>query len=54
MPNLVTFDDGETYVPLSDIESFGHDDEETNKGGTWIKLKNGRVIKKQWKVSEIA
>ena len=30
MPNFVTFDDGLSYVPISEIEAFGHDEEETN------------------------
>ena len=54
MPNFVTFDDGLSYLPISEIESFGHDEEEPNKGGAWIKLKNGRKLKTQWGVSKVA
>jgi hypothetical protein len=54
MSNFVTFDDGLSYVPISEIESFGYDREETNKGGTWIKLRNGRAVKTQWEVSKVA
>ncbi len=39
MPHFVTFDDGLSYMPNSEIESFGYDREETNKGGRWIKLR---------------
>ena len=54
VPNFVTFDDGLSYVPISEIESFGNDEEETNKGGTWIKLRNGLKVKTPWKVSKVA
>jgi hypothetical protein len=54
MPNFVTFDDGLSYVSISEIESFGYDYEETNKGGTWIKLRDGRKIQSSWSVSKIA
>ena len=54
MPNFVTFDDGESYLSLSEIESFGYDREETNKGGTWIKLRNGHTVRSSWSVEKIA
>lgn len=54
MTNFVTFDDGLTYVPISEIESFGYDRDETNKGGTWIKLRNGHTVKTPWNVSKVA
>lgn len=50
MPNFVTFDDGLTYIAISEIESFGHE----NEGGTLIKLRNGRTLHSSWKVEEIA
>jgi hypothetical protein len=56
MPNFVTFDDGLSYVALSEIESFGHDRDE-GKGpdlGTWIKLRDGRTIRTPWDVSKVA
>jgi hypothetical protein len=54
MPNFVTFDDGLNYVSISEIDSFGYDREENNKGGTWIKLRNGDTVQTPWKVSKIA
>jgi hypothetical protein len=54
MPNFVTFDDGLNHVSISEIESFGYDYEETNKGGTWIKLRNGHTVHSHWEVSKIA
>ena len=54
MPNFVTFDDGLNYVAISEIESFGYDREETNKGGTWIKLRNGHIVHSSWSVEKIA
>ena len=54
MPNFVTFDDGLSYVSISEIESFGYDYEETNKGSTWIKLRDGRKIQSSRSVSKIA
>ncbi len=54
MPNFVTFDDGLKYVSISEIESFGYDEEEDNKGGTWIKLRNGRLVRSSWSVEKIA
>jgi hypothetical protein len=54
MPNFVTFDDGLNYVAISEIESFGYDRDEDNKGGTVIKLRNGRELHSQWSVEEIA
>jgi len=54
MPNFVTFDDGLNYVSIAEIDSFGYDYEETNKGGTWIKLKNGNTVRSGWEVSKIA
>jgi hypothetical protein len=44
MPNFVTFDDGLNYISISEIEAFGYNYDETNKGGTFIKLRNGRTI----------
>lgn len=32
MPNFVTFDDGQEYVSLSEIEAFGYDREENERG----------------------
>lgn len=53
--NFVTFDDGLTYVAISEIESFGYEREEGNyKGKTWIKLRDGRRFNSSWEVSEIA
>jgi hypothetical protein len=54
MPNFVTFDDGLSYVPISDIESFGHEAEGDFKGGTWVKLRNGHTVRTRWEVSEVA
>jgi hypothetical protein len=54
MPTFVTFDDGITYVPLSEIESFGLDRDEDNQDGTLIKLRNGGKIRTMWKVSDVA
>jgi hypothetical protein len=54
MPNFVTFDDGLSYVSISEIESFGHEDEGTFKGGTWIKLRNGHTMHTQWDVFKVA
>jgi hypothetical protein len=54
MPNFVTFDDGFSYVAISEIASFASDNEETNKGGTCIHLRNGSTIHSSWKVEEIA
>jgi hypothetical protein len=33
MPNFVTFDDGLSYVSISDIESFGYEEEERLRVG---------------------
>ena len=54
MPNFVTFNDGLSYMPISEIESFGYDGEEMNKGGTWIKLRDGRTERTPWEVSKVA
>ena len=54
MPNFVTFDDGLNYVSISEIESFGYDNDEANKGGTLIKLRNGYKIQTQWEVGKVA
>ena len=54
MPNFVTFDDGLSYVSIYEVESFGYDSEETNKGGTWIKLRNGKSVRTPWSVSKVA
>jgi hypothetical protein len=54
MPNFVTFDDGLSYVPISQIESFGHESEDQRKGTTWIKLTSGHVVYSQWPVSKVA
>jgi len=54
MPNFVTFNDGVSYVPISDIESFGRQDEGEYKGGTWVKLKDGNTEYTKWKVGEVA
>ncbi|MHB8888182.1 MAG: hypothetical protein ACYC46_05130 [Acidobacteriaceae bacterium] len=54
MPNFITFDDGRNYIAISEIESFGYDYDETNKGGTVIKLRNGRELHSQWQVQEVA
>ena len=54
MINFVTFDDGLNYVAIAEIESFGWDYDEENKGGTYIKLRNGKILHSQWKVGEIA
>jgi hypothetical protein len=54
MPNFVTFDDGESYISISEIESFGYEREGNLQGGTWIKLRNGNVMRTQWEVSKVA
>jgi hypothetical protein len=54
MPNFVTFDDGLSYVSISDIDSFGHEEEGNFKGGTWVKPRNGHVMRVRWEVSEVA
>jgi hypothetical protein len=54
MPNFVTFDDGVSYVAISEIQSFGCDGSEDNKGGTVIKLRNGRELHSQWRVEDVA
>ena len=50
----MTFDDGLSYVAISEIDSFGFEHEGDNKGGTWIKLKNTHVVHSQWRVEEVA
>ena len=54
MPNFVTFDDGLSYVAISEIESFSYDESETNKGGTVIKLRNGHEWHSHWSIEEVA
>ncbi len=54
MPNFVTFDDGLSYIPIADIESFGHEEEGDFKGGTWVKLRNGHTVRVRWSVGEVA
>jgi hypothetical protein len=54
MPNFVTFDDGLNYVSISEIEGFGYDGEGPNKGGIWIKLRDGRTVQTSWEVSKVA
>jgi hypothetical protein len=54
MPNFVRFDDGLSYMSIGEIESFGYDQEEKNKGGTWIKLRDGRILRSRWEVAKIA
>jgi hypothetical protein len=54
MPNFVTFDDGLNYVSISEIESFGHEQNGNPKGGTWIKLRSGHTMHSQWDVSTMA
>jgi hypothetical protein len=54
MPNFVTFDDGLNYVSISEIESFGYEHDGENKGGTWIKLRNGHTNHSSWSVEKIA
>jgi hypothetical protein len=54
MPNFVTFDDGLNYVSISEIEGFGYEGEGPNKGGTWIKLRDGRTVQTSWEVSKVA
>jgi hypothetical protein len=55
MPNSVTFDDGLNYIAISEIESFGYDNDKENDGGTVIKVeKNGHAWRSQWSVEEIA
>lgn len=54
MPNFVTFDDGQSYISISDIESFGGEREGDFKGGTWIRLRNGHIMQTQWEVSKVA
>jgi hypothetical protein len=54
MPNFVTFDDGLTYLAITEIKSFGHERSENKGGGTWIKLRDGNTFHSQWEVSEIA
>ncbi len=54
MANFVTFDDGMNYVSILEIESFGLDSDENNKGGTLIKPRNGKTIQTGWRISEVA
>jgi hypothetical protein len=54
MPNFVTFDDGLSYISISDIAAFGHEDEGEHKGGTWVRLQDGHVMRVRWDVSEVA
>jgi hypothetical protein len=54
MLNFVTFDDGLNYIAIAEIESFGYDYAEPNKGGTQIKLRNGQLLHSPWSVTEIA
>ncbi len=51
--NFVTFDDGMTYISISEIESFGYQREGNNEG-TWIKLKDGTIKHSLWGVLHIA
>lgn len=53
-PNFVTFDDGLSYWAIAEIHSFGHESDGENKGGTWIKLRNGHTVYSAWKVDQIA
>lgn len=54
MPNFVTFDDGLTYISISDVESFGCEEKDEAEGKTWIRLRKGHVLWTQWDVSEVA
>jgi hypothetical protein len=54
MLNFVTFDDGLSYVSLSEIKSFGHEPGGDNKGGTWIMLRDGQTHRTQWSVEKVA
>ncbi len=54
MPNFFTFDDGLTYHTTSDIDSFGYESAGDFEGGTWIKMKNGHIIRVRWMVEEVA
>ena len=50
----MTLDDGESYIAISEIESFAYDSNGNPKGGTVIKLRNGREIRSSWDVSTVA
>lgn len=54
MPNFLTLDDGLSYISISLVESFGNEHEEPHKGGTWIKLKDGKILRTSRPVSEVA
>jgi hypothetical protein len=54
MPNFFSVDDGLSFFSVSLVESFGHQSEEPNKGGTWIKLKNGHILQTSRPVGEVA
>lgn len=52
MPNFSSVDDGRNFYSISLIDSFGLEQEESRKGGTWIKLKDGNVMRQP--VNEVA
>jgi hypothetical protein len=53
MPNFVTFDDGMSYIAISQIESFGIDKTDESRRTLFV-LKDGRKIHMSRPVSECA
>jgi hypothetical protein len=54
MPNFFSVDDGLSFISVSLIDAFGHESEEPHKGGTWIRLKDGTVLRTSRLVDQVA
>jgi hypothetical protein len=54
MPNFVSFDDGLTYVAISQIKSFGIDDSGIGDPFTLVKMLNGEEYRTSRPIAEFA